>query len=892
MRKGRRLPSIAFTLTLVGTLLLIPYIAVSALQWEDSLQQVENAVRVDESAKRLDLLLRLSPALNTELLSIGFTAGGSDLVSEIPEAAIPFLDFDLAGSLDEDRAAVDQLLEQLGEPALLDAIVAARAGTEGEDIVITDLGFLYGDLRSEVDTMIQNELITLSSAASATGEAQISRAARLAETAADVRVASVGLDTRWAQIIAADYAPPSSEDVQLFVYGVKNLDEMSSVFDAAVPPEGDLCDQWAAINESDAYATLLAEYQATTDQVASTGVATGTVQEIDLSDLELLEALTLASRISIVFQAADEVNVGLERVVDSALEDLRSESGAAVERATDQRRQTILGLLATGIFLLLAVLGLAWLIGRPIRLMADAARKMSKGDLDVHVPERGPAEILVGSRALNQAISSLRTTEAQAVALAEQRLDDPILEQETPGELGASLQAAVRRLADSLADSAKVRQQLAHDAAHDGLTGLANRKAVLTHLEGALARGARSGATTAVLFLDLDDFKSINDSHGHHAGDEMLQTIAGRLTSSTRDGDLAGRLGGDEFIVVAEDVADVDEAISLSERIMSKINEPITFERTTFTPQISIGIGMSNDSLTADELVRDADLAVYRAKSRGRGVVDVCDESLRTMVIERAALEANIKTAILDDQFELYVQPVVNADNFEKTSYEALIRWPKVEGEMVFPDEFIPVAERSDLIVDIDQWVLGRAARLLAEWESDPNMAGVSLAVNISARHLSSGLLPNSVRDAIQANQIDPRLLVLEVTETALLDDLSKAATDLAILRAMGVGVALDDFGTGFMSLANLRTLSVDILKIDRSFVAELDSESARSIVQLTIDAGHLLGIKVTAEGVETQEQADVLCEMGADKLQGYFFGRPAPHVDGCELVAGVSSPG
>ena len=865
------------TLTLFGMLLLLPYMAVSALQWQDSSERVESAVRVDESAKRLDLLLRLAPAINKENLSVSIVSGESDLAEELPEAAVPVLNLNLVNSIEEDQAEVDRLLVLLNEPEVASNVANIRQRNEQGASGLIENGQAYDVLLTEVGVMIEEELLILNSLASATGEAEIAAAARVAEAAADVRVAAVGLDTRWAQVIAAEYAPPTSEDVQNFVFGVRNFDAQLEVLDAVAPTDGSLRTELDRIFRSDAYKTLVAEYRRATDEVARSGVPIDDIGNIDLSSLDLVEAVTLAAQISSVVDAAADVNAGLDMVTNTALVELRVESSTAVGYAIDARRQTVWGLLGSGLLLLLTVFGLAWLIGRPLRLMADAARRLSQGDLDVKLPERGPAEILVGSKALNQALSSLRTTEAQAVALAEQRLDDPILEHETPGELGASLQAAVRRLADSLSDREEFRQQLAYDAAHDGLTKLANRTAILKHLNAALARGRRSGNTTAVLFLDLDHFKSVNDSHGHHAGDEMLQTIARRLTAVIREGDLAGRLGGDEFIVVAEDVADVDEAIALSERIMQKINEPIALARTTFTPKISVGIGLSNGDLTADELLRDADLAVYRAKSRGRGVIDVCDESLRTMILERSMLESDIKAGIARNEFELHLQPVVSAADGLPQSYEALIRWDRPGTELTYPDAFISTAERSGLIIDLDRWVLGAACEILADWGQDPLFDKVSLAINISARHLSSGLLPSSVRTAINIHGVDPRRLIVEVTETALLDDLTAAADGLAVLRSMGVRIALDDFGTGYMSLANLRSFTVDVLKIDGSFVSEIDTLAGQSMIQLIIDAGHLLEVEVTAEGVETEQQADLLREMGADRLQGYHFGRPVP---------------
>jgi diguanylate cyclase (GGDEF)-like protein len=379
----------------------------------------------------------------------------------------------------------------------------------------------------------------------------------------------------------------------------------------------------------------------------------------------------------------------------------------------------------------------------------------------------------------------------------------------------------------------------------------------------------------ALLFLDIDGFKSINDAYGHHVGDVALRTIAQRLAASIRRGDLAGRLGGDEFVVVAEPVADLEEAVALSNRILEVVTAPITFEGITITPSASIGIGLADGTLTADELLRDADLAVYRAKSLGKGRVDVCDEDLRNEVQERSSLEHALRAALANDEFVMFYQPTIDPRSRDITSLEALIRWDRPGVGIVGPDQFIPTAERSDLILDIDRWVLRQVAAQLAEWGGRQTLRALPVAVNISGRHLGSGTLLHDVESALAGHDVDHHLLIVEVTETALFEDMATAARELTQLRATGVRIALDDFGTGYMSLSHLRALPVDILKIDRSFVASMASDTEDSLIRLIVDTGHLLGAVVTAEGVETEMQAQQLTEMGNDFLQGYLFSRP-----------------
>lgn len=880
MKIGGRLPSIAFTLSVVGIVLLAPFLMVTSAQWRSSSAQVQSAQRVQASAARLDVLLRLGPAVNNEVFSTGWTSGQADLFSELPDTATPILSLNIASTVEESRAHVDGLVGMLNDPNLTNHVANARARADDESAELAEVGASYGPLVRWLRISVADELVTLTSAASATGDESIARSVRLAEAAADVQTSLVGMDGRWAQLISADFFSPSIEDVQLFSHGLVEFRARSLAFEAVLPEAGPIRDEWNSLQDGNNLRTIITEYTNTSLRISADGLPMeqdSEATELDLSELEFAEALTIAAKISGTFASADAVNSELDAVVDAALNELRLDAQASVEKANDQRSRTILWLAAAATLFTGAVVAVAALIGRPVRRMADAAEQLSEGNLDVQVPVRGPREVRIGSTALNQALTSLKVTEAQAVALAEERLDDPVLQQETPGNLGASLQAAVKRLTSSLADRERIQQQLEYEATHDGLTKLANRRAVISYLESAIARAGRSKTRAALLFVDLDDFKAVNDSHGHYSGDNVLKTIADRLLTTIREGDLAGRLGGDEFVVVAEPVLDIEEAVQIAERIRRAINEPIVVDGTTIVPDASIGVGLSSGELNADEILRDADLAVYRAKGAGKAGVYVCDEELRSEVQGRAELEAAIVNAIENDEFVMHYQPTVSANDREVISVEALIRWPHPTRGMVSPGEFVPVAERTDLIIDLDRWVLAAAGAQLAKWEDRPETASLPVAVNISARHLGSGLLAEHVRSVVSEYSFDPSRLMLEVTETALLEDLERAAEDLAELRELGVRIALDDFGTGFMSLTHLRSLPVDVVKIDQSFIAEIDDHETRSLIQLILDTGHLLDFSVTAEGVETNEQATAVSDLGADSLQGFFFSRPKP---------------
>lgn len=514
-------------------------------------------------------------------------------------------------------------------------------------------------------------------------------------------------------------------------------------------------------------------------------------------------------------------------------------------------------------------------IVNPLKDLAAAAEAIRSGDGTDEIPARGPREIRSATVALNEAMSNIQRTEDQALALADGRFDDPILEEPVAGRIGRSVQSAVEQLRSSLAEREEYRRRLAHEAAHDGLTGLPNRTASMNHLDQALARAQRSGHLMALLFVDLDGFKQVNDLHGHPVGDHLLQEIARRLTSLCREGDLVGRIGGDEFVIIAEPVAGAAESIELAERLRSAVAQPIEGSIGTFSPNASIGVAIADGNLTADELLRDADLAVYQAKQLGRGRTELCDDELRGRLAEESTLEQALRRALDHDEFVLHFQVTVDAITKDLNGLEALLRWNRNGKGIVLPDRFVAFAERSDLILEIDRWVIDRALEHLATWSDHPILGRLPLAINISGRHLMAADLLADIEDGFDRWKVAPERLTVEITENALLDDMVVAGQPLIALRERGVRIAMDDFGTGYTSLSHLRSLPVDVLKIDRSFTAHIDQHDDLSLVRLIIDTGRLLGLDITAEGVETSEQARTLTDLGVDTLQGYLFGQP-----------------
>jgi diguanylate cyclase (GGDEF)-like protein len=423
----------------------------------------------------------------------------------------------------------------------------------------------------------------------------------------------------------------------------------------------------------------------------------------------------------------------------------------------------------------------------------------------------------------------------------------------------------------------------------DPLTGLPSRLLLMNRLQSAIARIERTGTHVAVLFIDLDRFKVVNDSLGHHAGDRLLVAVAERLRMAARRHELPARFGGDEFVLVCEDVADAQDAVVIAERLLKALAQPFDFDDVPAFVGGSIGIAMSGDPQAEPaDLVRDADAAMYRAKQAGGGRWSIFDQIVRDRAVARQATEAALRNAIANDELVVHFQPEVAVASGEIVGVEALVRWERPGAGMVSPADFIPIAEETGLIVPIGKWVL-HAACAQAKSFDDGRLV---IRVNVSARQLAEPGLADTVKDALAASGLPPERLVLEVTESVILEDGDRSVAALQALRDIGVGVSLDDFGTGYCSLSYLRRLPIDSLKIDRSFVRGLGHEADDdSIVTSVIDLARSLGVSVVAEGVETEEQLAGLRARGCDTMQGFLFAKPAPAAAVAALMAERSTP-
>ncbi|CAN5902286.1 hypothetical protein BH23ACT11_BH23ACT11_24430 [soil metagenome] len=435
----------------------------------------------------------------------------------------------------------------------------------------------------------------------------------------------------------------------------------------------------------------------------------------------------------------------------------------------------------------------------------------------------------------------------------------------------------------------KLEQQLMHQALHDPLTGLPNRLLFMDRLKHALARLTRSESSVAVLFVDLDNFKLINDSLGHELGDRLLVEVAGRFQEALRSADTVARLGGDEFTILLDPIAGLGEAARVVERITESLQEPFQVEGHEVFVTASIGVALgSKGGEGPQELLRNADMAMYRAKGSGRGRFEVFESSMTAGLQARLTLENDLRRAIERDEFVLYYQPQLEFENGQIRGMEALLRWERPAQGLVSPAEFIPLAEETGMIVPIGSWVLREACRQALEWRGTfGDDLPLVTSVNLSTRQIRWGDIAEEVTQVLHEIGLDPSCLELEITESVVIEDTTNAIETLDRLKELGLRLAIDDFGTGYSSLSYLRRLPVDTLKMDRSFVGKLDARTEEAaIVQAVITLANTMHLEVVGEGVENAGQMRRLRDMGCELGQGYYFSRPLPANEATELLA------
>jgi diguanylate cyclase (GGDEF)-like protein len=423
---------------------------------------------------------------------------------------------------------------------------------------------------------------------------------------------------------------------------------------------------------------------------------------------------------------------------------------------------------------------------------------------------------------------------------------------------------------------ARREEELGFLATHDALTGLPNRTLIIDRVEQMLARSVRSQTPVAALFIDLDNFKSINDTLGHAVGDELLQAVTARLDGVIRDADALGRLGGDEFVVISEELSMSVGPELIAERLLDALKHPFNLgvdksTRVTVTASIGIAVG---ERISAEDLLRDADIAMYRAKWDGKNRYVVFETGMQDTMQNRMELEMDLREALENDEFFLAYQPTIDLRDMSPTGVEALIRWKHPVRGIVQPDDFIPLLEETGMITDVGRWVLDEACAQGAAWRAAGHEIG--MAVNVSGRQLDTDQLIADIEEALQRSSLEPTALTIEITETTLMRNAEETARRLTAIKQLGVRIAIDDFGTGYSSLAHLQRFPVDALKIDRSFISGLrHNQEGETLIRTLVQLGKALSIETFAEGIEQQQELSLLRDEDCDTGQGFLFARP-----------------
>jgi diguanylate cyclase (GGDEF)-like protein/PAS domain S-box-containing protein len=432
-------------------------------------------------------------------------------------------------------------------------------------------------------------------------------------------------------------------------------------------------------------------------------------------------------------------------------------------------------------------------------------------------------------------------------------------------------------------------EALTYQASHDALTGLPNRTLFRENVERALRRSIRQGSPIAVMFIDVDNFKVVNDSLGHPVGDQLLIKVAERIQRCLRREDTLARLSGDEFAILVEDAGGADEAYGLARRIQEHMKAPIGVDDHEVYTSLSVGIVMNGPAHdTPNDLLRDADLAMYRAKMNGKARCAMFDQTMDSPASQRLHLETSLHRALERNELRVFYQPIMNLADGQIAGFEALVRWAHPQRGLVPPGEFIPLAEETGLIVPLDAWVLHEACRQFQEWQARHTRPLV-LSVNISARHLQSPSLIQTVASALESSGLDPRCLKLEMTESVMIGDMSLVRERLGELKKLSIQIAIDDFGTGFSSLAYLRDLPISFVKVDRTFISRLGADARDdAIVRSIVSLSHDLGLTVIGEGIELVGQLTTLRGLGCDFGQGFYFSAAVP----ADVAAGLLRTG
>ncbi len=848
----------------VVALLLMPLAAMTIL----SIDEVRGNNRTADAADRVSTSIDIELAaigvlvpLEVERISLVGTARLGELGID-PAAVAP--DLDLESARQEDREALDTAFLELEQ-----ALVTSRDASTGGFVAAIEASRLsLDDLRRRVDEGSARPLLVDAGFDRVTAllDAILADAADRVTSAGAVGAGDVVREVRLVVDVARTATTEAGALSDAIVYGGDVT--VTSIIEPAFRHSDALA---AALEQGLDVGALRSGYADLTEVPA--GLADGTLATgIDL----LADPGTSQRLVGLLLERLDH----LDAVADFAA----SEGGALSEEASElaaaasRRNQlTVIGLVAVGLGSLVFGVVVIRSFARPLTQLRAEAERISNGDLDAHsLPLEGPSDIRKVTAAMNEMAGTLRSVDVHMKALAAGKPDERSL-LELPGEVGASMRHSVERVTVLTSELQISQQLLERQARHDPLTGLPNRLAMLEHLDKVISeRGDQPDV--GVMFVDVDGFKSVNDTHGHAIGDVVLTEIARRLSESVRDVDMVARLGGDEFLVVVEQCSDPVSLEAFGQRVIREIEQPHAVGDQWFAVSASVGITIVEPVDDAMAAIARADAAVYHAKRRGRRRVELFDADLQSSIEHTAALELALRQAIEGDELRLFLQPMGDLTTGEVTAVEALVRWDRPGVGVVPPGEFIPIAERSGLIFDLERWVAGEVCRLIARWKQIDPDCGVLLSVNISGRHLIEADLVTDLDAAIAAAGADPTMLEIELTESQLLDDVDRAGELLGELRRRGIRIAIDDFGTGYSSMTYLQRLPIDVVKIDQSFITSAPSNGFDStIVEAVVTIGRTLALDVVAEGVESVEQLAYAREKGVTRAQGYLLSPPIP---------------
>jgi diguanylate cyclase (GGDEF)-like protein len=862
-RETRRHPSGGVTTRLIA-LVMLPVTAMCVLAGSVTIAHrsaAAQAVAIEQGVVGLGDLLEIRDGLHSLQSAAAFDIRYTEL-GITREVATTFIGFDWATQIGPARASISAAIASLGADSPVGADAFRAFNTSVDSAVITQSDAL--------DQLVK--YIALTGAAMTTTLNRLEGAAHRAPMLValkSLRAASTLVDSATPQVIdlSAVWYPSPSETPETSSALVRFATDSANYAEAE--------SQLRELGEASIIAGLDQlesdpQVRAFEQSVANTlngqdGYGDGAVPPTEV--------------IAATFRGYAARDLLLDGLIGSAATTVRDE---ARQLATAEERSLVLWALGS-LGMALVSVGIAlWLarsISRPLKDLASYAHKVNEGKLDAEPSSRrnhGPRETQMAFATFTELVANLQLLDAKANALAHCDFDDPVLQEPLPGRLGRSLESSVALLSGSIVERDQLQTRLAYQATHDSLTRIGNRPAAIAAIEVAMQRADRTGATIAVLFIDLNDFKAVNDSYGHRVGDEVLRYVATRLTLDLRRGDFLARLGGDEFVVVADGIDGVAEATDLARRIIDTLTRPIEFDGMFIRIGASVGVALALDGPEDPlRLLARADAAMYRAKLHETSAIELFDADLQREMVEREDVESALSMALADPTgggLELQYQPVLDAGSGVLVGVEALIRWNRPGHGLQQPDAFIPVAEATSLIIDLDCWVLNEATRQLVAWSTTQELADIPVAVNISGRHLLSRQLPGHIREALDRTGIAARRLSIEITETVLLSDLVSAAAQLDEIRALGVKVAIDDFGTGYTSLAHLQQLPIDTLKIDRSFISQLDAHRGNSLVRMVTDLGHAIDVNIVAEGVETSGELTALQVIGADCVQGWLL--------------------